>query len=118
MSLLKTADRILKDLYVHLASEVRAVRLRQLGWFDFRNQDHPATADPVTMAHSVFFYLSIQEDGDWNRATDVLTAILAYLTEATGYQTDEVGLRKLATLLQEHPVRSQAAQDWFDQTFR
>ncbi len=118
MSLQKTADRLLKDLYVYLASEVRPSRLRQLGWFDFRNQDHPATTDAVTMAHAAFVYLSLNADGHWNQATDVLTAILAYLTEQTGYRSDETSLRKLAVLLQEKPVRSQPVQDWFVNIFR
>lgn len=118
MSLANTRDRILKDLYLHLSAKCSISRLRQLGWFDFRNHDHPDVTDAVTMTHAAFIHLSITEEGNWNAATDVLTAVLSYLGKATGYNAGESHIKQLAALLREQPVRSKAVQDWFDQTFR
>jgi hypothetical protein len=111
-------DRLLKELHIHLAGGIRAARLRALGWFDFRSLDHPQNLDAVALGHAAFVYLSFDENGNWNNATDVLVAIKAFLDTQTGYEADKANLLKLAALLKERPVRSQAVQDWFDQVYR
>ena len=92
-------------------------KLRQQGWFDFQNFDHPDTSDAVTLAHATFVHLSIEESGSWNNDLDILTAILAFLKTETGYPYSQSQLQELATLLKEQPVRSKAVENWFEQTF-
>lgn len=112
----KTPDQIVKRIRGFL-DKVPVSRLRELGWFDFQNHDHPETSDVVTLAYNAFAYLSIGEDGNWNNAQDVLTAILAFLKAETGYSYSTSQLQELAVLLKEQPIRSKAVETWFEQTF-
>ena len=117
MSSPKSPDQILKRLHFHLSGKAQPYRLKRLGWFDFQNHDHPNTTDPVEMAYAAFVALSLEESGNWNGATDVLTPVLSYLAEATGYSCSEAQLINLAALLREQPVRSAAVKAWFEQIF-
>lgn len=118
MSLPKSSNQILKDIYFHLSTRTSIRQLRQWGWFDFQNHDYPDSSDPIVLAVAAFQHLSIADSGNWNGTTDVLTALLAYLKAETGYSYSAAQLKDLAALLNEQPVRSKAVENWFDQTFR
>jgi hypothetical protein len=119
VSLQQTSDRILKELQLHLAEKVRPPRrLRELGWYDFRAIDHPEETDAIVMAHAAFLYLSLDSEANWNEASDVLIAVLAYLRAATGNAATESNLQQLSALLREKPVSRQRLQDWLDKVYR
>ena len=115
----KSPRQILSEMELHLRETVHpARRLLELGWRDFRSLDHPETADAVTMAGEAFFYVSLDADGNWNGAIDVLAAIKAYLDGETGRESQAVDLVRLANVLRKRPVRRDELQNWFDSIYR
>lgn len=110
-------DRLLKRLHYHLAEKIRPARLRALGWYDYRSQDHSDETDAVTLAHSAFVYLSFDQEGNWNSGQDVLVAVMAFLHAETGNQATEANVRELAAHLRLKPVSTQAIKDWLDRVY-
>lgn len=73
------ADALAKALHRYVAGQIPISRLRDLGWFDFLNNDRPETDDGVEMACAALLYLGTDVTGAWTGVEGVLIAVVAFL---------------------------------------
>ena len=111
------ADSLAKELHYYLKG-IPIGRLRELGWFDFLGLDHPDATEPAQVACEAFLYLSIDDEGNWNRIHGILLAVVAYLTDKTGKTPIRSEFTRLKTVLESRPVATEDVRNWFAKVYR
>jgi len=112
------ADQLAKRLHPFLTAAISPAVLKSLGWFDFLTSDRPDTTDAVEMATNAFIYLSLEEDGSWNRQKAILSGIIAFLKTRVNKSPSPGDLLDLKSLLDRPPISNQAIRQWFDRVYR
>jgi hypothetical protein len=111
------ADRLAKELHPFLSGKIPICRLRELGWFDFLSLDHPVATGAVEMAVEAFLYLSLDQEGNWNRIHEILVGIVGYLAEKTGKTPHGSEFKRLKALLEARPVVAGNIHKWFHKVY-
>ena len=109
-------DSLAKALYPYLSVDFPAEGLRQRGWIDFIQFDHPDTQNAVEMGCAAFLYL-FREEEEYRTRLHGLSRVAAYVCGQTkGPMPTAEAIREAGAILEAQELDEAALRAWFDRT--